>query len=161
MAEQSKRKRIYMLDELRGFAILCMILHHTFLDVGNVLGFSWGYKVFDALCIVQPLFWAVFIIISGICSRLSRNTIKRGFTVLGAGLIITLFTAVIMPLFGFEGSEIYFGILHCLGCSMIITGILMPLINKINYKIGATVSLVCIYLRNKHKNHVFRLNQIA
>ena len=36
MAEQSKRKRIYMLDELRGFAILCMILHHTFLDVGDV-----------------------------------------------------------------------------------------------------------------------------
>ena len=57
MAEQSKRKRIYMLDELRGFAILCMILHHTFLDVGDVLGFSWGYKVFDALCTVQPLFW--------------------------------------------------------------------------------------------------------
>jgi uncharacterized membrane protein len=142
MAEQSKRKRIYMLDELRGFAILCMILHHTFLDVGDVLGFGWGYKVFDMLCTVQPLFWAVFIIISGICSRLSRNTIKRGFIVLGAGLIITLFTAVIMPLFGFEGSEIYFGILHCLGCSMIITGILMPLINKINYKIGATVSLV-------------------
>lgn len=79
MAEQSKRKRIYMLDELRGFAILCMILHHTFLDIGDVLGFSWGYKVFDALCTVQPLFWAVFIIISGICSRLSRNTIKRGF----------------------------------------------------------------------------------
>ena len=26
MADKSKRKRIYMLDELRGFAILCMIL---------------------------------------------------------------------------------------------------------------------------------------
>ena len=46
MAEKSKRKRIYMLDELRGFAILCMILHHTFLDVGDVLGFSWGYQGF-------------------------------------------------------------------------------------------------------------------
>lgn len=29
-------------------------------------------------------FWAVFIIISGICSRLSRNTIKRGVIVFGA-----------------------------------------------------------------------------
>lgn len=44
MAEKSKRKRIYMLDEMRGFAILCMILHHTFLDVGDVLGFSWGLQ---------------------------------------------------------------------------------------------------------------------
>ena len=37
MAEKSKRKRIYFLDELRGFAILCMIVHHAFLDVGDVL----------------------------------------------------------------------------------------------------------------------------
>lgn len=140
MAEKSKRKRIYFLDELRGFAILCMIVHHAFLDVGDVLGLTWGYRIFDALCTVQPAFWAIFIIISGICSRLSRNTIKRGFVVLGAGLIITLFTAVIMPLFGFTGSEIYFGILHCLGCCMIITGLLMPVISKINYKLGAVIS---------------------
>lgn len=140
MAEKSKRKRIYFLDELRGFAILCMIVHHAFLDVGDVLGLTWGYRIFDALCTVQPAFWAIFIIISGICSRLSRNTIKRGFIVLGAGLIITLFTAVIMPLFGFTGSEIYFGILHCLGCCMIITGLLMPVISKINYKLGAVIS---------------------
>lgn len=140
MAEKSKRKRIYFLDELRGFAILCMIVHHAFLDVGDVLGFTWGYRIFDALCTVQPAFWAIFIIISGVCSRLSRNTIKRGFIVLGAGLIITLFTAVIMPLFGFTDSEIYFGILHCLGSCMIITGLLMPVISKINYKLGAVIS---------------------
>ncbi len=140
MAEKSKRKRIYFLDELRGFAILCMIVHHAFLDVGDVLGLTWGYRIFDALSTVQPAFWAIFIIISGVCSRLSRNTIKRGFIVLGAGLIITLFTAVIMPLFGFTGSEIYFGILHCLGSCMIITGLLMPVISKINYKLGAVIS---------------------
>lgn len=140
MAEKSKRKRIYFLDELRGFAILCMIVHHAFLDVGDVLGLTWGYRIFDALCSVQPAFWAIFIIISGVCSRLSRNTIKRGFVVLGAGLIITLFTAVIMPLFGFTRSEIYFGILHCLGSCMIITGLLMPVISKINYKLGAVIS---------------------
>ena len=137
MAEKSKRKRIYFLDELRGFAILCMIVHHAFLDVGDVLGLTWGYRIFDALCTVQPAFWEIFIII---CSRLSRNTIKRGFVVLGAGLIITLFTAVIMPLFGFTGSKIYFGILHCLGSCMIITGLLMPVISKINYKLGAVIS---------------------
>lgn len=140
MAEKSKRKRIYFLDELRGLAILCMIVHHAFLDVGDVLGLTWGYRIFDALCTVQPAFWAIFIIISGVCSRLSRNTIKRGFIVLGAGLIITLFTVVIMPLFGFTGSEIYFGILHCLGSCMIITGLLMPVIRKINYKLGAVIS---------------------
>ncbi|MDE5984413.1 MAG: DUF1624 domain-containing protein, partial [Eubacterium sp.] len=58
------------------------------------------------------------------------------------GGVITLFTAVLMPLFGFVGAEIYFGILHCLGACMIIAGILMPLIKKIDYRIGASVSAV-------------------
>ena len=34
---KSARPRIYLLDELRGFAILCMVVHHAFLDVGDVL----------------------------------------------------------------------------------------------------------------------------
>lgn len=137
-----KRKRIHMLDEIRGFAIICMIVHHCFLDVGDVLGLSWGYLVFDKLCAVQPMFWAIFIIISGMCTRLSRNAVKRGAIVLGCGAVITLVTAVIMPLFGFVNCEIYFGILHCLGFCMIATGILMPIIRKIDFRLGAAVCLV-------------------
>ncbi len=137
---KNETKRIELLDELRGFAIIAMIVHHTFLDIGDVLGMPWGYSAFDALCVVQPIFWAIFIVISGICSRLSRNCVKRGIIVLCAGLVITLVTAVIMPLFGFIGAEIYFGILHCLGACMIITGLLMPIIEKINPIIGALIS---------------------
>lgn len=139
---KSNVKRIYTLDELRGFAILCMIVHHTFLDIGDVLGLAWGYKAFDALCTVQPIFWAIFIIISGICSRLSRNALKRGLIVSAGAVIITVVTAVVMPLFGFTGAKIYFGILHLLGCSMIITGLLMPLIEKTDYRLGALICLI-------------------
>lgn len=143
---KSGGKRIYLLDELRGFAILCMVIHHTFLDIGDVLGLEWGYRVFDALCRVQPFFWAIFIVISGICSRLSRNTLKRGFIVLACGMAITLVTAVIMPAIGFTGAEIYFGILHCLGCCMILTGLAMPVINRIDYRVGAVLSLLLFVL---------------
>ena len=139
---KSETRRIELLDELRGFAILAMIVHHTFLDIGSVLGLEWGYEIFNKLCVLQPVFWAIFIVISGICSRLSRNTLKRGFIVLGAGLLVTLVTAVIMPKFGITGAEIYFGILSCLGSCMIITGLLMPLINKTNPIIGMAVSAV-------------------
>ena len=135
-------KRIELLDELRGLAIVAMLVHHTFYDIGFVLGLDWGYKVFDALCVLQPFFWAIFIIVSGICSRLSRNTIKRGAIVLGAGLLVTLVTAVIMPKIGIEGAEIYFGILSCLGSCMIITGLLLPLIEKINFRLGMVISAV-------------------
>ena len=142
LSMKSELRRIELLDELRGFAILAMIVHHLFLDIGDVLSLDWGYKVFNALCTIQPLFWAVFIIISGICTRLSRNSIKRGLIVLAGGGIITLVTAVIMPLMGIEKAQIYFGILHFLGCSMIITGALMPLIEKIKPLIGMLLSIV-------------------
>lgn len=135
-------KRIELLDELRGFAILAMIVHHFFLDLGDVLSLDIGYTIFEKLCVVQPIFWGIFIITSGICSRLSRNPIKRGFIVLGAGMIITLVTAVLMPLFGFTGAEIYFGILHFLGCAMIITGLIMPLIEKTNSILGIIISMM-------------------
>ena len=137
---EAKTRRIELLDELRGFAILAMIVHHTFLDIGFVLGLDWGYEIFDKLCVLQPVFWAIFIVISGICSRLSRNTLKRGAVVFAAGLGVTLVTAVIMPKMGVTGAEIYFGILSCLGVCMMITGLLMPLIKKINPIVGMLVS---------------------
>lgn len=140
---KEKKNRIILLDELRGFAIIAMIIHHFFLDVGDVLSLDWGYEIFDKLCVVQPIFWCIFIMISGICSRLSRNTIKRGVIVLGAGLIVTFVTAVIMPyIMHITGAEIYFGILSCLGVCMIITGLLMPLIKKTNTIAGMTVSAI-------------------
>ena len=87
-----------------------MVLHHMFYDIGFVLGLKWGSRVFDFLCLFQPVFWAVFILTSGICSRLSRSPVKRGLIVLAAGFIVTLVTAVIMPKMGIEGAEIYFGV---------------------------------------------------
>lgn len=104
-------RRIYFLDELRGFAIICMVFHHMFYDIGFVLKLDWGYRIFDFLCYFQPLFWGIFIITSGICSHLSRNTVKRGFIVLACGAAVSIVTAVIMPAIGIEGAEIYFGIL--------------------------------------------------
>ncbi len=133
-------RRILMLDEIRGFAIVCMVVHHMFYDIGFILGLEWGSRIFDILCVFQPLFWAAFILTSGICSRMSRSTVKRGLLVLAAGGVITMVTAVIMPMLHITGAEIYFGILSCLGSCMIITGIFMPLIEKSNEKIGMAVS---------------------
>ncbi len=101
-------RRILMLDEIRGFAIVCMVVHHMFYDIGFILGLEWGSRIFDILCVFQPLFWATFILTSGICSRMSRSTVKRGLLVLAAGGVITMVTAVIMPMLHITGAEIYF-----------------------------------------------------
>lgn len=139
-------RRIHLLDELRGFAIICMVVHHAFFDAGFVLGSQTGYKIFDALCVFQPIFWTIFIVISGICSRLSKNTVRRGIIVFAAGGAVTLVTAVIMPLMNITGAQIYFGVLSCLGSCMIITGLFMKLIEKVNEKIGMAVSFALFLL---------------
>lgn len=138
----SNKKRIEILDELRGFAIIAMIIHHFFLDVGNILYQDWGYEIFSKLCIVQPVFWTIFIVISGICTRLSRNPIKRGVIVFLSGMAVTLVTAVIMPAINIHGAEIYFGILHFMGIAMIITGLAMPLIEKTDVILGMIICAV-------------------
>ena len=135
-------KRIYLLDEIRGFCILAMIVHHAFLDVGVVLKLQWGYDVFNALTVVQPVFWGAFIVISGICSQLSRNSVRRGLIVFAGGMAVTLVTAVIMPALGMAGEEIYFGILHCLGISMIVAGIFKKPIQKTNTFVGMGITAV-------------------
>lgn len=139
-------RRIHLLDELRGFAIICMVIHHAFYDVGFVLGYDIGYEIFDFLCIFQPIFWALFIVISGVCSRLSKNAVKRGLIVFAAGAAVTLVTAVIMPLIGITGAEIYFGVLSCLGACMVITGIFMKPIEKANVKAGMLISALLFIL---------------
>ncbi|MDE6110862.1 MAG: DUF1624 domain-containing protein, partial [Eubacterium sp.] len=71
-------------------------------------------------------------------------------------------TAVVMPAIGITGAEIYFGILSCLGCSMIITGLLMPLINKGNEKIGLLVMAFFFFATYKisEKSLLFGLVQL-
>jgi uncharacterized membrane protein len=68
-----------------------------------------------------------FVLISGLCVTLGKRTLRRGLTVLGCGLIITAVT-VVLTLTGFCDNSIiiYFGILHCLGCCML----LWPLVRK-------------------------------
>lgn len=139
--EKTTKQRIFLLDELRGFAVICMVLHHCFYDIGYLLGLDWGYEVFDFLCYFQPIFWVIFIVTSGICTNLSRNSTKRGLILLSISLVITGVTAVIMPALGFEGEEIYFGVIHCLACCMIIAGLLKKVTSKIPTAVGMIGSL--------------------
>lgn len=138
--------RIHLLDELRGLAIICMVVHHTLLNIGYLLGIPWGYEAFDFFGFVQPVFWILFIVTSGICTNLSRSSTKRGLLLLGISLVLTFVTAVIMPAVGFEGEDIYFGILHCLACCMILAGVSKKLTDKIPVGVAMAVCLVLFAL---------------
>lgn len=135
----AKPRRIHFLDELRGFAVVCMVIHHCFYDMGVVLGLPIGVRLFDFFCYVQPFFWLLFIGISGISSQLSRNNLLRGGKLLGVAAVITAVTVFLMPMMGFEDEGIYFGILHFLAVCMLVYWALQKLLGKVPTWVGLIV----------------------
>ena len=76
-----KSGRIFFLDELRGLALIGMIVYHTAYDLRYIFGLhfnfdSAGWNAF------QLWICCTFIIIAGISCRLSKNSLKHGVVVL-------------------------------------------------------------------------------
>ena len=131
-AEPTVKKRIFFLDELRGLAVLCMVFYHAFYILSSMFGYKWADYLFNFFMPVQPFFAGIFISICGVSCSLSRSNAKRGLLILGAAAVVTVFTAVIMPLFGFIECEIYFGILHLLSVCVLLCAFLEKPLNKIS-----------------------------
>ncbi len=127
MSEKVKKTsdRVHLLDEIRGFAILCMVVYHTMYQ----LKYSFGVNVpifFESwFNVIRDIFAGAFIFISGIMCRFSRNNLKRGVQCFFLGMIITFVT----PFFSSEG--IVFGILHFLGISMMLYGLFGEYIERL------------------------------
>ena len=113
------KPRIHLLDELRGFAVFCMIFYHAFYSVGYIFGWELGKTLMDFFSPAEPFFAGLFIFISGISSNLSHSNIARGaklFFIAYAVTVITYFAAG-------EAQIIRFGILHFLSICMMLYGI--------------------------------------
>ena len=137
--ENEKKKRIEIIDALRGFAITLMIIHHALYNTTAFLGAPlWLYSnpVFNFL---QIIFIAIFIGVSGISSRFSRGNIERGAIVIVIAVAITYVTVRMeMP--------IYFGILHLLGFFMMFYGVTRKFWDNISRKTAPYIYIVLIGL---------------
>jgi uncharacterized membrane protein len=152
---EEKKKRIEIIDALRGFAITLMVIHHALYNTAVFLDAPWwlySNPVFNAL---QAFFIGLFLLISGVSSRFSRGNIERGAIVIVIAVIITYVTVRMeMP--------IYFGILHLLGFLMIFYGLTRKLWDRIPRKIApfiyialiAISTLARIYLSPRSDNPV-------
>lgn len=119
-ASVKNRIRLNFLDEIRGLAVFCMIFYHAFYICGYFFGQEWASFLFDFFLPVQPWFAGIFIFVCGVSCSLSKSNLKRGLVLLGAAVGFTLVTALILPAMGFEGTEVYFGILHLLAVSVLL-----------------------------------------
>ena len=128
---KSNIERIHLLDFIRGVAIIGMIVYHA----------AFNYTVFynidisfldTVLCeIIRIMLAMAFIIIAGISTKLSQRLILRGFTVVGAALIVSLVTFFVTP-----NLVIRFGILHFMGVAMLITALCKKVLVTIPRKIA-------------------------
>ncbi len=145
IVEKQPLKRIGLLDEIRGFAVILMIIYHGLYLLSEVFEIPLGSVLFNFFMPVQPLISGIFIVVAGISSRLSHSNAKRGAKLLAAALVVTLVTAVILPLAGLDGLGITFGILHFLSLCMLIFALAKPALDKIPPLWGMALCMV-LYL---------------
>ncbi|MFA7637296.1 MAG: heparan-alpha-glucosaminide N-acetyltransferase domain-containing protein [Monoglobales bacterium] len=120
-----------MLDSIRGFSLLSMILYHALWDLVYFFGFNleW-YKSTAAHIWQQSICWT-FILLSGFCQPLGRKSIRRGLLVLFCSVIVTVFSLIAMP-----QTPIIFGILTLIGSCMVLSFVADRPLKKTNPYLG-------------------------
>ena len=113
------KKRIWELDAFRGLCIIGVVLVHFVYDLVELFGVvQWDYPQWFSF--VKNWGGILFLVLSGICVTLGSHAVRRGLIVFGGGMLCTLATYV-MYRSGFDiYIMIYFGVLHCLGCCMLL-----------------------------------------
>lgn len=136
-----KTGRVHLLDELRGFLIIYVVIYHALYDLAVIFPIGIADWFFCPLMeTVRDLFTGSLIVISGISSLYSRSNIRRGARTLLLALGLTLVTYIFMP-----DQLIIFGILHFFGTAMLLYGICEPLLRKIPTLTGAAGSLLLFF----------------
>ena len=134
--------RVGLLDELRGFAIICMVVYHAMYDLKYIFGVDVPIFFEGWFDIIRDIFAGMFIFISGTVCRYSSNNMKRG---------IQCF---------FTGGTIMFGILHLLGISMMLFGLGEKLLDMLPATVGLIVSALLFVLTIGVKDHYFGIGGV-
>lgn len=133
-------RRIVLVDELRGFAIICMVIYHLLFSLIFIYSIDLGSSTSQIMFALQPFGAGLFILIAGFSSCYSKSNIKRGFIVLTFGLVITILTFLFIP-----EQVIYFGILHFLGISILIYELIKNIFRNAN-PVVFTIILTIIFI---------------
>lgn len=115
-ANEKPKTRIWEIDALRGFLILCVIVAHTLFFCTSVL------HLFSLPGIVQFVIQyggTLFVILSGLSATLGSRSFRRGVLVFAGGMLLTLGSCIAVNLGWLDsGMIIRFGVLHLLGFCM-------------------------------------------
>lgn len=145
--------RYWEIDAVRGSAVLAMIFYHILFDLDYLgivpIGAGEGAPRVLALATVTT-----FLLIAGISLTLSqyrhtprpnwiRRSLGRGLAILLAACLVTLVTYMIVP-----AEFVIFGVLHCIGCSILLGTLIIrlkrwiPLIGAVIVLLGSALSRI-------------------
>lgn len=134
-------KRVGLLDETRGAAVISMVIFHLYFDLVYFYGVKLGTLIDTIFDWWQPFIAGTFIFVSGVAANYSGNNFKRGALCFFIGMCFTFATAIITP-----NAPIYFGVLHLLGISMMIYGFIGKFTSRIPWVIGLILFALLYFL---------------
>ena len=135
------RARYQILDAIRGFALVSMMLYHAAWDLVYLFGADWPwYHGFAAHVWQQSICWT-FILLSGYCWSLGRRRLRRGLTVFLCGALITAVTWLFMP-----ENLVFCGVLTLLGASSILLCGFEPALRRVPARAGLAGSFLLFLL---------------
>lgn len=133
--------RYGLLDSIRGFALINMIIYHALWDVVYMFGVDIKWYYSKPGFIWQQFICHTFIFLSGFCFSMGKNKLKRGLVVFASSIIICAVTLLFMP-----DSRILFGVLCLIGSCMLILIPFENLLKKINPYIGFIIFMTIFVL---------------
>lgn len=144
--EKKTGARLWPLDALRGLAMVNMVAYHGMYDWVYVFGqkSAW-YDIFSPACHVwqQYICWS-FLLLAGYSFTLSRRPVKNGLVVAGCALVLTAVTVGFLP-----SEAIWFGVLHLVGCAILLCCAARPLLEKIPPLAGLAGAAAVFLLTNQ------------
>lgn len=130
--------RIGLLDAWRGTAVLLMLGWHLAWDL-TTFGFFPREVMLDVpATAVRYYIVCSFLLLAGIVSRFSRSNARRGAVTLLCAGAVSLATYLV-------NDPVLFGILHCLGCCMLLYAALGPWLERYP-KTALAVSLAVFFI---------------
>lgn len=141
MTDQKQSGWYYLIDGIRGLALLNMLFFHFFYDVYMIFGQDPDWYSQTWVHIWQQYICISFLFISGISWHFSHNNLKRGIRLNLYGLAITAVTLLFLP-----SQTVWFGILNCIGCATLLLLPLKRFLTGKNAAAGLVLSLLLFLL---------------
>ena len=152
------RKRIKYIDFFRFFAIINMVIYHTYYDLKFVFLVKSPIFYSNKWNILQQYICISFIFLSGVSCNYSSNLLKKAFKLSIISILITVVTVNVS-----KDLAIYFGIIHFLTVLTIVILFISKInANKINNEILFWIFILIfilfkrgVFYRNEFYNNIY------